>query len=197
MVINKESGLLSVPGIGPEKADCLATRVASQFLGARIVHRLDRDTSGTIVMALDARTHRELSMQFETRQIEKHYQALVAGAPSEDQGVIDLPMRKDMVNPPLQVIDRELGRSAITQWLVLERMESPTRARLQLIPRTGRSHQIRLHLQALGHPILGDDLYAPAPVVALANRLCLHATRLSFTHPHTQVQMAVDSPAPF
>jgi len=195
LVIDKPTGLLSVPGIGPEKADCLAARVATEFPGARIVHRLDRDTSGVIVMALDAEAHRNLSIQFQDRHVHKLYEALVIGTPTGHGGVIDLPMRKDMVNTPLQVIDHEQGRRAVTHWRVIAR--DPDRSRILLKPITGRSHQLRLHLKELGHPILGDDLYAPPEVVAMAPRLCLHARRLAFDHPGTGARVRFDSPAPF
>jgi len=195
LVVDKPTGLLSVPGIGPEKADCLASRVAAAHPGARIVHRLDRDTSGVIVMALDAEAHRNLSIQFQDRQVDKLYEALVIGTPTRHGGVIDLPIRKDMVNTPLQVVDHEQGRPAVTHWRVIAR--EPDRSRILLKPITGRSHQLRLHLQVLGHPILGDDLYAPPKVVAMAPRLCLHARRLAIAHPTTGARMRFDSPAPF
>ncbi len=195
IVLNKPSGLLSVPGIGPEKADCLVARAAREHPGARIVHRLDRDTSGVIVLALDAEAHRNLSIQFQDRHVRKLYEALVVGAPAAHGGVIDLPMRKDMINPPLQVIDHEQGRKAVTHWRVTAREHDHTRILLK--PITGRSHQLRLHLKTLGHPILGDDLYAPPEVVAMAPRLCLHARRLVFTHPATGERLRFDAPIPF
>lgn len=195
LVVDKPSGLLSVPGIGPEKADCLASRVAAEVLGARIVHRLDRDTSGVIVMALDAEAHRNLSIQFQDRHVSKLYEALVAGVPARHGGVVDLPMRKDMANTPLQVIDHEHGRRAVTHWRVTSREHD--RARILLKPITGRSHQLRLHLKTLGHPILGDDLYAPPEIVAMAPRLCLHARRLVFSHPETGERLRFDASVPF
>lgn len=195
IVLNKPSGLLSVPGIGPEKADCLASRVAEAFPGARIAHRLDRDTSGVMVMAFDAEAHRELSRQFHDREVEKEYIAVVAGNMSDDAGRIDLPMRKDMDDPPRQIIDHERGRRAITDW----RVESSDndRTRVRLTPITGRSHQLRLHMKTIGHPILGDDLYAPADVVAMADRLLLHALSLTIIHPSTSSRMRFEAPCPF
>lgn len=197
IVLDKPSGLLSVPGIGPEKADCLASRIAADFPGARIVHRLDRDTSGVIVMAFDAEAHRELSRQFHDREVEKTYLAVVAGEPTADHGTIDLPMRKDMEagSTPMQVIDHVHGRRAVTHWRLLERCGD--RTRIELRPVTGRSHQLRLHMQCLGHPILGDDLYAPTPVQQMAARLCLHAYTLAITHPATGEPMTFTAPAPF
>lgn len=195
IVLDKPAGLLSVPGIGPEKADCLAVRVDAAFPGARVVHRLDRDTSGVILMARDAAAHREMSLQFQDRLVSKRYEAVVLGEPVDDDGVIDLPIRKDLDHKPRQMIDHEHGRPAVTRWRVLERLGE--RSRLGLEPLTGRSHQLRLHLQALGHPILGDDLYAPPEGFAMADRLLLHATRLDVIHPETAAPLTFICPAPF
>ena len=195
IVLNKPTGLLSVPGIGPEKADCLAARVAAACPGARIVHRLDRDTSGVIVMALDDLAHRQLSVQFQDRLVSKAYIAVVAGVVEKDEGVIDLPMRKDLDDPPRQIIDHEQGRAAVTNWRVLER--AGDRTRLELTPLTGRSHQLRLHLLASGHPVLGDDLYAPPEALAMADRLLLHASSLSIIHPETAAPMEFEAECPF
>ena len=197
IVLNKPTGLLSVPGIGPEKQDCLASRAQREFAGARIVHRLDRDTSGVIVMALDAEAHRELSRQFHDREVQKVYIAIVHGVVGQDEDKIDLPMRKDMdpKNAPRQIIDHEQGRSAMTNYRVLER--DADRTRLELRPITGRSHQLRLHLQTIGHPILGDNLYAPLDVQALADRLLLHAQSLWLVHPGTAEPMTFEAKCPF
>lgn len=210
LVLDKSTGLLSVPGIGPEKADCLVARARVRWPTARIVHRLDRDTSGLIVLALDPATHRDLSMQFERRAVSKRYEAIVADHPSEDCGTIDLPIRKDLDNPPLQVVDAALGRPSHTSWTVTDRLgevpsavraltaAGPVRcARVELVPLTGRSHQLRLHLRTIGHPILGDDLYAAPHQHAAASRLCLHATRLTFTHPQGGERATFVSAAPF
>lgn len=197
LVVSKDCGLLTVPGIGPEKADCLIARLGRRWPGARVVHRLDRDTSGVLVVALDAGTHRALSMQFERRETGKTYAALAAGHPPKDAGEIDLPIRKDLVNTPLQVVDFVHGRPSVTGWRVIERLRSPDRTRFELTPVTGRSHQLRVHLLAIGHPILGDDLYAPPEVRAMAPRLCLHAERLSFVHPATSSRVEFAAPAPF
>ena len=197
IVLNKPTGLLSVPGIGPDKQDCLARRAQSEFAEARIVHRLDRDSSGVIVMALDAQAHRELSRQFHDREVQKVYIAIVHGVVEQDEGKIDLPMRKDMDprNAPRQIIDHEQGRSAVTNYRVLERKTD--RSRLELRPITGRSHQLRLHLQTIGHPILGDNLYAPLDVQALADRLLLHAQSLWIAHPGTAEPMTFEAECPF
>ena len=210
VVLDKSCGLLSVPGIGPEKADCLVARAALRWPTARIVHRLDRDTSGVIVLALDAKTHRDLSMQFERRTVAKRYEALVAGHPSAESGSVDLAIRKDLDNPPLQMIDAAMGRPSHTSWSVVERCDdvpalarpaaasAPFRcARLALVPLTGRSHQLRLHMRAIGHAILGDDLYGTREECGTASRLCLHATTLSFTHPQSGERRTFESPAPF
>ena len=197
VVLNKPTGLLSVPGIGPDKLDCLATRVQSEIPAARIVHRLDRDTSGVIVMALDAEAHRELSRQFHDREVRKIYIAIVHGVVEQNEGEIDLPMCKDMDpgNAPRQIIDHEQGRPAVTEYRVLER--DADRTRLELRPITGRSHQLRLHLQSIGHPILGDNLYAPRDVQAMADRLRLHAQSLWLVHPGTAEPMTFEAPCPF
>ncbi|MFO0962310.1 MAG: RluA family pseudouridine synthase [Phycisphaerales bacterium] len=195
--MDKACGLLTVPGIGPEKADCLIARLQDRWPGARVVHRLDRDTSGVLVVARDAATHRHLSMQFEARTTAKRYIALAAGHPQKDAGEIDLPIRKDLVNAPLQIIDFAHGRPSVTRWRVLERTTAPDCTRFELEPITGRSHQLRVHLLAIGHPILGDDLYAPPEVRKLAPRLCLHAAKLEFTHPATGQRVAFESPPVF
>ena len=197
LVVSKACGLLTVPGIGPEKSDCLISRLAARFRGARVVHRLDRDTSGVLVVALDADTHRSLSMQFERRETRKTYVALAAGHPPRESGEIDLPIRKDLVNTPLQVVDFVHGRPSVTRWRVRGTMGTPDRTRFELLPVTGRSHQLRVHLLAIGHPILGDDLYAPPEVRAMAPRLCLHAERLEFTHPVSGTRVSFEAPADF
>lgn len=197
VAIQKPAGLLSVPGIGPEKQDCLASRAADAFPGARIVHRLDRDTSGVIVMARDADTHRELSRQFEARETSKTYVAIGWGHPAADRGTIDLPLRKAAMGSAIQIVDHEQGRPATTHWRVLERLVAPDRTRFELTPITGRSHQLRVHLRELGHPILGDELYAPPEAHAAAPRLCLHAASLAITHPATGQRLRFDAPPPF
>ena len=195
VAIDKPSGLLSVKGIGIDKIDCAAVRVASAIEGARIVHRLDCDTSGVMVFARDADTHRELSRQFQEREVEKSYCAIVGGVVLEDKGFIDIPIRKDMDHPPMQCVDHEKGKPSQTVWRVLEREANQTR--IMLHPLTGRSHQLRIHLREIGHPILGDDLYATPLYRGSAPRLLLHATNLIVTHPITQEKLSFDSPCPF
>jgi tRNA pseudouridine32 synthase/23S rRNA pseudouridine746 synthase len=195
VAIDKPSGLLSVKGIGVEKIDCAAVRVASAIEGARIVHRLDMDTSGILVMARDADTHRELSRQFQDREVKKQYIAVVGGVVSGDEGVIDIPIRKDLDNPPCQCVDFEQGKQSNTSWSVMKRESDRTWLTLQ--PTTGRSHQLRIHLRELGHPILGDDLYAPPELQTCTDRLMLHAISLTVVHPVSGETLVLNSPCPF
>lgn len=197
VAFDKPAGLLSVPGIGPDKADCLVARAQSEFPGARIVHRLDRDTSGVIVLALDADAHRALSGQFERRETRKRYVAIAAGHAPEDAGTIDRPLRKREMGSAIQIVDPILGRPSITEYRVLERLEAPRRTRFELAPITGRSHQLRVHLASIGHPILGDELYAPAEIHAMAERLLLHAASLEITHPETGERLRFEAAYPF
>ncbi len=195
-VVNKPAGMLSVPGIGPDNQDCMARRIAAGRPGARIVHRLDRDTSGVMVIALDAESHRALGRQFETRQVRKAYTAVVAGHVACGAGTIDLPMRKDMEAPgPRHIVDPQRGRPALTRYRVAARLDD--RTRLELRPITGRSHQLRVHLHAIGHPILGDDIYAPPQVRAMSDRLMLHAVELTFAHPKSGEVMTFVAKCPF
>lgn len=195
LVLDKPSGLLAVPGRGPDLQDCLARRVQELFPTALVVHRLDRDTSGLMLMALDASAQRELSRQFERRQVRKHYQCIVRGVPERSSGLVDLPIARDPARPPRYRIDQDAGRPSQTGWRVLERLED--RARLDVEPITGRSHQIRLHLATLGHPILGDPLYADDETRGLAPRLLLHATLLAVTHPADDRSVEWRSECPF
>lgn len=192
LVLDKPSGLLAVPGRGPDKQDCLTRRVQTVYAAARVVHRLDRDTSGVFLMALDEAAQVFLGRQFEERQVSKHYQAVVAGIVQEDQGCIVAPLRKDFDHPPRHMVDPLLGRPAETFWQVTRR--DADRTWLALQPRTGRSHQLRVHLRHIGHPILGDPLYAPPDVLVLADRLLLHAERLTILHPATGEPMTFSAP---
>lgn len=197
VVVSKPAGLLTVPGIGAANQDCLISRMRQQLGDGelRIVHRLDQHTSGVLVLARDAESHRRLSRAFEERRVSKRYVAIVAGVVDDDEGTIDLPLRKDMTRKSRHIVDHEHGKPALTTWRVLERRERITR--LALVPITGRSHQLRVHLSAIDHPILGDDLYAPPEVVAQAPRLMLHAEELAFAHPTTGEAMTFASPPPF
>lgn len=200
LVLDKPSGLLSVPGRGEDKQDCLSARVQDQYPEALIVHRLDRDTSGLIVMARGPAAQSALSKSFIARSVHKRYLAVVAGAvnaSAQEWGTIDLPLIVDWPNRPKHHVNYEQGKPSVTRWRILAYDEQRVTTRLELEPVTGRTHQLRVHLQALGHPILGDTLYAPPEVQALAPRLLLHAWSLTFQHPITGEQLAFESPAPF
>jgi len=181
VIANKPSGLLSVPGRGPEKQECLVSHLSLLYPNIKIVHRLDMDTSGLMVLALNADAHRHLSRQFQERETSKIYHAMCAGIPTLQQGKIKLPMRCDWEKRPLQMIDFKQGKSAETHWKVLQQHDDTFL--VELTPITGRSHQLRLHMKSLGHPILGDNLYADPISLKQSNRLQLHATHLSFKHP--------------
>lgn len=197
IVLDKPSGLLSVPGRGPAHADSLASRVQAEFPDARIVHRLDMATSGLIVLARGAAMERALSIAFQKRQVEKLYVAVVAGQIAEDSGEIDLPLITDWPNRPRQKVDFELGKASLTGFEVLARDAARNTSRVALTPHTGRSHQLRVHLLAIGHPILGDDLYGDAASRTAAPRLLLHATRLALPHPLSGAQLTLESPPDF
>ncbi|MEQ9143591.1 MAG: RluA family pseudouridine synthase [Parvibaculaceae bacterium] len=195
LVLSKPSGLLSVPGKPAAHADCLESRAKAEFPSARIVHRLDMDTSGIIVMAMNAAAHRHLGLQFERRKTEKTYVARVWGTIDEAAGTIDAPLACDWPNRPRQMIDRENGRTAITHWQVLERESAATRVRLR--PVTGRSHQLRVHMLSLGHPVLGDNLYATGEALSAASRLQLHSESLTLHHPDGGERLTFTAPCPF
>lgn len=197
LLVNKPSGLLSVPGRHPANKDCLISRVQLDHPDAKIVHRLDMDTSGIMVLALNADSHRHLSRQFEQRQTDKTYTAVAFGLVEQDKGSIDLPIITDWPKRPLQKIDFEQGKQALTHYEVIERCEVSQQSRLLLTPITGRSHQLRIHLAEIGHPILGCDFYAHEQALGMAERLMLHATTLSFKHPETGQLIAGESPCPF
>ena len=188
LVLHKPAALLAVPGRGADKQDCLSARVQRHYPDALIVHRLDMATSGLMLMARGAAVQRALSQAFAQRQVHKRYVALVHGqvpAPGADWGVIDLPILVDWPRRPLRIIDAR-GQASVTRWRVLALeigTEGQPQTRLELEPVTGRSHQLRVHLQALGHPILGDALYAGAAVQARSARLLLHASELGLQHP--------------
>jgi tRNA pseudouridine32 synthase / 23S rRNA pseudouridine746 synthase len=195
LVLDKPSGLLAVPGRGADLKDCLSARVQAQFPAALVVHRLDRDTSGLMIMALSTTAQRKLSRQFADRTVEKRYDAVVFGCPQESGGMIDLPIRKDFDHPPRHMIDHVNGRPAQSAWRMIRR--SADRSRLEVMPSTGRSHQIRLHLATLGHPILGDNLYAHDAARAMSPRLLLHAVYLSIWHPTGGHRLAWTADCPF
>ena len=183
LVVNKPSGLLSVPGRGEDKQDCLIKRLQTQYPDALIVHRLDCDTSGLLVMARGKEMHRRLSILFQNRQVEKRYIAVVDGKLAQDSGQVDLPLIVDWPNRPLHKVDFETGKPSLTLYRVLSYDAAGHCSRIELTPQTGRTHQLRVHMQALGHPILGDSLYADPATKAKADRLLLHAEYLAFAHP--------------
>ena len=227
-MLDKPSGLLSVPGKGDDKQDCLSARAQARHADARVVHRLDMATSGLMLMARGAAMQRALSQAFASRNVSKRYAAVVAGemrmpGPATDPtprstpdgwAVIDLPIALDWPNRPRRIINAEGGKQSVTHWRTvpgempatqepllpegtLQFDRSAAFTRLELSPVTGRSHQLRVHLAALGHPILGDTLYAPLAVQARARRLLLHATRLTLAHPLTGESLRFDSAPPF
>ncbi|MEW5904524.1 MAG: RluA family pseudouridine synthase [Pseudomonadota bacterium] len=192
LVVAKPAGLLSVPGRGPDKQDCLSARLQQTFPDALIVHRLDMATSGLMLFARGIEMQRRLSALFQGRTIEKRYVAVCHGQLQPAQGEIDLPIAPDWPNRPLQRIDHEHGKPSLTRYRVLQ--TDALTSRVELEPHTGRSHQLRLHLATLGHPILGDALYGDA---ASAPRLLLHACALRFNHPISGEMQHFDHPVPF
>ena len=197
VVAEKASGLLSVPGRGPDRQDCLSARVQAQFADALIVHRLDMETSGLMLFARGIESQRTLSRAFETREVGKRYVAVVAGLIEDDEGSINLPLICDWPNRPRQMVDHELGKPSLTRYRVLARDATMHTTRVSLMPVTGRSHQLRVHMAALRHPMLGDSLYAPPGVQTLSPRLLLHATELRFAHPVTGQALTFASETPF
>jgi tRNA pseudouridine32 synthase/23S rRNA pseudouridine746 synthase len=210
LVLDKPAGLLAVPGRGPDKQDCLSARVQAVWPDALVVHRLDMATSGLVVMARGIEAQRSLSLAFEKRRIYKRYIAVVAGElvnpmPGNGWNTIDLPLLLDWPNRPRSTVNHDIGKASVTRWRLVERGAQPdptpwsgTATRVELEPVTGRSHQLRVHLQAIGHPIVGDPLYAAdqdAP--AQASRLLLHAQALELAHPGTGERQRFESPCPF
>jgi tRNA pseudouridine32 synthase/23S rRNA pseudouridine746 synthase len=191
IIVDKPANMLSVPGRTPDKQDCLIHRVQKQFPDARIVHRLDFSTSGLMVIAQNRESHRMLSRQFENRETEKTYVAKVYGQPGQPSGVLDLPLRCDWERRPLQIVDDQLGKKALTHWRIIERFENS--CLVELSPTTGRTHQLRVHMQSMGHPILGDELYAHEAAYSMADRLNLHAKELIINHPTENSRMAFSS----
>jgi len=197
LVLNKPSGLLSVPGRGEEKRDCLATRTALEYPDALIVHRLDMATSGLMVLARGKQIHRQLSILFQQQQVSKSYLAIVDGIVAPTSGEIDRPLITDWPNRPRQKIDYKMGKPSLTHFMVMAYNRDAMSTRVQLRPRTGRSHQLRVHMLSIGHPIVGDELYGSREVIAKSDRLLLHATSLSFVHPVTNKSLTFKCDAPF
>lgn len=195
LVLDKPAGLLSVPGRGEALADSLQSRVLAAFPEALLVHRLDLDTSGVIVFALSAAAQKNLGQQFEARQTRKVYLARLWGHLTPEKGRVDLPLIVDWPNRPRQHVNHETGKPAVTDWRV-SRLAADGTTRVRLFPQTGRTHQLRVHMMALGHPILGDQLYAEGPAREF-DRLMLHADSLRFRHPQTGVMQTWSARCPF
>ena len=197
LVVDKPPGMLSVPGRGEGVTDNLVTRVTGVFSDALVVHRLDQATSGLLLFARGLPMQRALSLLFEKRRVHKRYEAVVAGTPAGTEGEVDMPMRLDWPHRPRQVTDVFAGKPALTRWQALGTVprDDGAATRMALYPLTGRSHQLRVHMAYIGHPILGDDLYAPLPL--RAPRLLLHAAELGFVHPQTGQACRFESAAPF
>jgi tRNA pseudouridine32 synthase / 23S rRNA pseudouridine746 synthase len=194
IIVNKPAGLLTVPGKLENRQDCLVTRLQAARWDALTVHRLDCDTSGVIIFARTKQAQGFLGQEFEKRRAQKTYIARLAGQLVPDSGTIDLPLGSDWDYRPRQKVDHSHGRPAVTDWQVIDRTASETRVRLT--PHTGRSHQLRVHMLSLGHPILGDQIYAPE-TLANHSRLMLHAETLSLHHPTTGDRVTFTAPAPF
>ncbi|MFL0351909.1 RluA family pseudouridine synthase [Stenotrophomonas lactitubi] len=193
LVAEKPAGLLSVPGRSAENQDCVVARLQAVYADALTVHRLDQVTSGLLLHARSKDMQVALSMQFEKREVGKRYEAIVQGLLEGDAGEVDLPLIVDWPNRPKQMVDHERGKPALTRWRVLSRDIAAQRTRVELEPVTGRSHQLRLHMASLGHPIVGDVLYG----AVAAQRVHLHARELRFTHPVTGEALAFESATPF
>lgn len=198
LVINKPAGLLSVPGKGEHLADCVISRLLIEEPNTLLIHRLDRDTSGILVFALNKTAQSHISKQFQTRQTDKQYHALVSGY-LEGEGSVNVPVTYDPTRPPLHIADPDYHKPALTHWQAIEQfaIEQQAVTRVKLNPITGRSHQLRVHMQYLGHPIIGDGLYASDEAQKIMPRLCLHAEALAFFHPMTGEKLNFFCPAPF
>ncbi len=192
LIINKPSGVLSVPGKGVDKQDCMLHRIQEEFPNTLLVHRLDMDTSGLMIFARSFEVQRKISIQFEGRMIKKRYVALLEGELTDNQGEVQLPIRKDMTQslPPRHIVDHQHGKSAHTKWSVIERYNN--RTRVYLYPLTGRSHQLRVHMFEIGHSIVGDPIYGDAD-----ERLMLHAEQIILKHPIDEHMIELESPPPF
>ena len=196
LAVSKPAGLLSVPGRGEDKADSLSTRVQAEYPDALVAHRLDRDTSGLLIFPRGAAMHRQISMMFEKREMQKSYVAVVMGKLAKEQGEVDLPLLVDWPNRPRHIVDTAHGKPSQTRYRVLSYDAETDSSRVALEPITGRTHQLRVHMQALGHPILGDTLYG-GNEDGLTPRLLLHAHTLDLSHPVSGEALKLISPLPF
>lgn len=197
LILNKPSGLLSVPGRGEDKQDCLISRVQTEYPDALIVHRLDMSTSGLMVIARGKEIERSMSILFQQRKVDKKYLAVVDGEVSPKSGQVNLPLITDWPNRPKQKICFQSGKSSQTYYSVLSYDKQNNSSRLELVPLTGRTHQLRIHMQSIQHAILGDELYANKEVINKSSRLLLHASYLCFMHPLTGKVISIDSEADF
>jgi tRNA pseudouridine32 synthase/23S rRNA pseudouridine746 synthase len=193
LVVSKPAGLLAVPGRGVDKQDCLSARIQHKFPDALVVHRLDMATSGLLVFARGAEMQRRLSQMFREREVDKRYVVVVAGKVDPPTGEVNFPIAADWPNRPLRKIDTDLGKPSLTRYRLISFDATTDTSRLELEPVTGRTHQLRVHMAAIGHPILGDALYGGRA----AERLLLHASMLSFAHPLSGKPLNLVSAAPF
>lgn len=191
LLVNKPAGLLAVPGRGEDKQDCLSARIQQHYPDALIVHRLDMATSGLIIFARGIAMQRHLSTMFSERIVSKRYVAMVAGRLEPESGEVNLPVGADWPNRPRQKVDMAEGKASLTHYRVVSFNADSTRVELE--PVTGRTHQLRVHMKAIGHPIVGDNLYDGPP----AHRLMLHACSLNLPHPQHNTQLIFDCPAAF
>ncbi len=197
LLINKPTGLLTLSGKHPLNKDSVHFRLVKDFPTASMIHRLDFGTSGILVVALNKDVNAHICKQFQSRNVLKTYTAMLYGHLAEDEGCIDLPIAKDRPNFPLQKICHETGKSAVTQYQVIERVQEPFATRVVFTPVSGRTHQLRIHSREINHPILGCDLYATDEAFFMADRLMLHATQIEFDHPVTSERINGVSPCPF
>lgn len=197
LLVNKPHSLLTIPGKHPLNKDCLHSRLLEHYPSASIIHRLDLDTSGLLIIALNKAANAHISRQFQQRQIEKTYTAVLFGHIKEDSGTISLPIARDWAHRPLQKICYDTGKASETHFTVLERLESMNATRVLFNPITGRSHQLRIHSREINHPILGCDMYATQEAFDMAERLMLHATTIHFEHPVTGKRINGLCPCPF
>lgn len=195
LVLDKPSGLLTVPGRDPALLDSLIMRIREEFPQAHLINRLDKDTSGIVLMGLNKKAHSVIGTQFENRTTKKLYTAVVWGHLQDEEGFIDLPLAGDPDNKPLHRVDHDNGRPSQTQWRVTERLPTPA-TRVHLIPLTGRTHQLRVHMKSICHPVLGDRFYAEGDALTASERLMLHAEQLGFMHPNGE-EMNFTVPCPF
>lgn len=197
LVINKPSGLLSLSGKNPLNRDSVHYRLAQQYPDIRLTHRLDLGTSGIMLLAKNKAVNANLTKQFQRRSVIKRYVSLLAGEVQGSEGLIDFPIAKDILLFPRLKICHQDGKSAQSQYHVTARLAGPVRTRVLFTPMTGRTHQLRIHSQAIGHPILGCDLYGTEATQQMAPRLMLHALDITFEHPQSQQQLTLSSPCPF